>query len=159
MPLWVSAVDFKKAFDTINHDHLWQALRHQQVPPQYIRLLQSLYSQQTATVRTDKQSKQFNIQRGVKHGDPLSSLLFNALLEDIFKTLKQRWSTRKYGIRFGHTAATHLTNLRFADDVLLFATTLPQLTTMLNDPHDLSGLCGLELHPAAKQPNMSQSEA
>jgi len=37
--------------------------------------------------------------------------------------------------------------LRFADDVLLFATTLPQLTTMLNDLHEVAGRCGLELHP------------
>ena len=140
-------MDFKKAFDTIDHDRLWQELEHHQVPPQDTRLLQSLYSQQTATVKTDKLSREFNIQRGVKQGDPLSSLLFNALLEDIFKTLKHRWSTRKYGIRLGHTDTTHLTNLRFADDVLLFATTLPQLTVMLNDLHDVAGSCGLELHP------------
>ena len=40
-----------------------------------------------------------------------------------------------------------LINLRFADDVLLFATTVPQLTTMLNDLHNLAGNYGLELHP------------
>ena len=147
LPLWVSAVDFKKAFDTIDHYHLWQALRNQQVPVPYIRMLQSLYSQQTATVKTDRLSKEFNIERGVKQGDPLSSLLFNALLEDVFKTLKQRWSLKKYGICLGHTTSTHLTNLRFADDVLLFATTLPQLTTMLNDLHDVAGHYGLQLHP------------
>ena len=70
-----------------------------------------------------------------------------ALSEDRFKTLKQRWSTHQYGIRLGHTNATLLTNLRFADDVLLFATTLPQLTRMLNDLHEVAGRCGLELHP------------
>ena len=83
----------------------------------------------------------------MKQGDPLSSLLFNALLEDIFKTLKQRWLPRQHGIRLGHTNITRLTNLRFADDVLLFATTLPQLTKMLNDLHEVAGRCGLELHP------------
>ena len=147
LPLWVSAIDFKKAFDTIDHNQLWQALRNQQLPPQYIHLLQSLYSDQTATVKTDQLSRQFHIQRGVKQGDPLSSLLFNALLEDIFKTLKQRWTSRRHGIRLGHTDVTLLTNLRFADDVLLFATTAPQLTKMLNDLHDVARRCGLELHP------------
>ena len=99
----------------------------------------SLYSNQAATVKTDKLSKHFHIQRGVKQGDPLSSLLFNALLEDIFETLKQRWLPRQHGIRLGHTNITRLTNLRFADDVLLFATTLPQLTKMLNDLHEVAG--------------------
>ena len=143
----MSAIDFKKAFDTISHNKLWQALSRQNVPPQYITLLQALYSDQVATVKTDKISKPFHIQRGVKQGDPLSSLLFNALLEDIFAQLKHRWASRKYGIRLGHTSITTLTNLRFADDVLLFATTLPQLTDMLNDLHNLAGKYGLELHP------------
>ena len=92
-------------------------------------------------------SRHFHIQRGVKQGDPLSSLLFNALLEDVFRVLKRRWTQRQLGVQLGHTNATLLTNLRFADDVLLFATTLPQLTTMLNDLHDIAGRCGLELHP------------
>ena len=42
---------------------------------------------------------------------------------------------------------TTLTNLRFADDVLLFATTLPQVTTMLNSLYEVAGTCGLQLHP------------
>ena len=45
-----------------------------------------------------------------------------------------------------HTHATRLTNLCFADDVLLFARTLPQLTTMLTDLHDVAKTYGLELH-------------
>lgn len=176
--LWMSAVGFKKAFDTSNHNQLWQALRNQQVPPQYIRLLQSVCSNQAATVKTDKLSRQFHIQRGVKQGDPPgvkqgdppSSLLFNAIPEDVFKTLKQRWLACQHGILLGHTNVTRLTNLRFADDVLLFATTLPQLTKMLNDLHGVAGRCGLELHPDktvimsnlseradAKQPEASQS--
>ena len=77
----------------------------------------------------------------------MSSLLFNAVLEDVFTTLKQKWSSHDYGIRLGHTRATNITNLRFADDVLLYATTLPQITTMLNDLHHAAGQCGLELHP------------
>ena len=147
LPLWVSAVDFKKAFDTISHHKLWQALDRQHVPRQYIHLLQALYAGQTAVVKTDTISRHFTIERGVKQGDPLSSLLFNALLEDIFRTLKQQWSSRSYGIQLGHTTSTHLTNLRFADDVLLFATTLPQVTSMLNLLHDVAATYGLELHP------------
>ena len=143
----MAAVDFKKAFDTIDHDHLWQALARQDLPANYIRLLRTLYHDLTAVVKTDKLSKRFAIERGVKQGDPLSSLLFNALLEDIFHKLKLQWSCRSYGIQLGHTHASRLTNLRFADDVLLFAPTLPQLTTMLTDLRDLAKTYGLELHP------------
>ena len=147
LPLWVSAVDFKKAFDTIDHKCLWQALARQNLPSNYIHLLQKLYDDLTAVVKTDKQSRRFSIERGVKQGDPLSSLLFNALLGDIFQQLKIQWCRRSYGIQLGHTHATRLTNLRFADDVLLFARTLPQLTTMLTHLRDLAKTYGLELHP------------
>ena len=42
---------------------------------------------------------------------------------------------------------TRLTNLRFADDVLLVAKTLPQLTSMLEQLAQEAKQCGLELHP------------
>ena len=147
VPLWTAAVDFKKAFDSISHDRLWQTLQRQNIPQQYIRLLRCLYEDQTATVKTDTRSKPFHIERGVKQGDPLSSLLFNAVLEDIFQTLKTQWATRQYGVRLGHTKATCLTNLRFADDVLLVAGTLHQVTTMLADLRKAALPHGLELHP------------
>ena len=127
--------------------HLWEALRTQGIQHGYIDLLRNLCQEQIGQVRTDVLSMEFHIRRGAKQGDPLSSLLFNALLEDIFQTLKLKWSQKSFGIQLGHTGATRLSNLRFADDVLLFATTLPQLTTMLTDLHDVAKTYGLELHP------------
>ena len=32
LPIWVAALDFKKAFDTIDHDKLWASLLSQHVP-------------------------------------------------------------------------------------------------------------------------------
>ena len=145
--LWVAAIDFKKAFDSINHDKLWQALNEQHVPTAYITLLQSLYAQQNATVKTDQHSRRFNIERGVKQGDPLSSLLFNALLEHLFKRLKLHWTTDRFGMQLGYSATTRLTNLRFADDVLLIGRTRAAITRMLTATYDLAREYGLELHP------------
>ena len=92
-----------------------------------------MYTDQTATVQTDRRSRPFNIERGVKQGDPLSSLLFNALLEQIFRELKATWGPRGFGIRLGHDDTARLTNLRFADDVLITAPTLKQTADMLAD--------------------------
>ena len=72
IPLWVAAVDFKKAFDSVTHSAIWRALSEQGVSPSYIQLLNKLYNNQTASVKTDTRSRLFNIERGTKQGDPLS---------------------------------------------------------------------------------------
>ena len=88
--LWTAAVDFQKAFDSVSHDKLWYTLARQDIPQPYIQLIRKLYEDQTGTVKTDRVSRSFNLERGVKQGDPLSSLLFNAVLEQIFKDLKSK---------------------------------------------------------------------
>jgi len=146
-PLWIAALDFKKAFDTVEHSCLWEALRQQQVPNSYVKLLHTLYAQQSATVKTDRVSRPFSIQRGTKQGDPLSSLLFNSLLEHIMSDVKPTWVEKKWGIQLGHGQGSHLTNLRFADDVLLVSTSLHRLKSMLSQLSTKAKTTGLELHP------------
>ena len=113
----------------------------------YVRQLEALYYNQTAAVKTDRQHRAFSTQRGVKQADPLSSLLFNACLEQLAQQLKEKWSTQAYGIQLGFAPETWLTNLRFADDILLISTTLPQLTHMLIDLRREAKQYGLEIHP------------
>lgn len=72
LPLWVVAVDFMKAFDTISHDGLLEALREQSAPGTYIHVLQKLYQNQTGFVQTDKTSVRFGIDSGTKQGDRIS---------------------------------------------------------------------------------------
>jgi len=145
--IWAAALDFRKAFDSISHAKLWEALQVQGVPCSYINLLRKLYDGQSARVRTDRLSKPFGIFRGTKQGDPLSSSLFNALLEFIMKPLKEKWARKRFGVQLGATAATRITNQRFADDVLLVGCTRYQIQEMLKDVQAAALECGLELHP------------
>ena len=93
-----------------------RALREQGVSEPYVALLRRLYSQQTAYVMTDTNSREFNIGRGVKQGDPLSSLLFNCILESCFRRLKNSQAKTKVKLKLDDDGEA-LTNLRFADDV------------------------------------------
>ena len=149
---WVAAIDFKKAFDSISQNYLWQALDEQNVPTAYVSVLRNLYTDQTAQVNTDVLSRKFGIHRGTKQGDPLSSLLFNALLERVMSRTKNKFVEKKYGIQMGFGSAetadeTRLTNLRFADDVLITGRTLQQLSDMLLLLRDEAAVSGLQLHP------------
>ena len=88
LPLWAAALDFKKALGTISHASIWDAMIAQKIPAAYIDVLSRLYEGQHATVRCDAESRRFNIERGTKQGDPISPLLFNAVLEQIMRRVQ-----------------------------------------------------------------------
>ena len=67
--------------------------------------------------------------------------------EEIFKECREKWRKRKYGLRLGYVDRAHLTNLRFADDVILIGTSLTQIRRMLGDITGAARRTGLELHP------------
>ena len=152
IPLWLCAVDFEKAFDTIEHDELWKTLLNQGVPSNYIDLLKKLYCNQEAEVQIEHARRCFNIERGVKQGDPLSSLLFLAVMEDCMAGLKDKWNalnSRRTGKTYGivlDPAEEPLTNLRFADDLLLFAQSFADARKMLNQLTQRAARYGLRVN-------------
>ena len=147
VPLYISTIDFTKAFDSIKHSALWISLRFYGVKLAYVRLLQRLYSQQEGTVLTDKESDVFSIKRGTKQGDPLSSLLFNTVLQCSLEDDLKRWQEKRKGIRLSDATEDCLTNLRFADDVLLFSTSPEKLREMLCEFKISTEAVGLGIHP------------
>ena len=152
VPLMLGLVDFEKAFDTVEHEPLWAALAELEVQTEYIDLLKVLYSRQNATVMAGKESRSLALERGVKQGDPLSSLLFLAVMEVCFRRLKKRWhrlNLRRTGAYYGMVvddALKPLTNLRFADDVVLIATSRSDIAKMIADLRREAATFGLKLH-------------
>ena len=104
------------------------------VDHEYVSLLRNIFRDQKASVQTDEESNIFDVQKGSKQGDPMSSLLFNTVLQYSLKEEIQRWQKRK---GMGKNLSDHdrdcLTNLRFADDVMLFATSKEQIRRMMCD--------------------------
>jgi hypothetical protein len=123
MSLWAATVDFQKAFDTVEHDSIWKAMRDIGIPEAYIRVFSWLYREQFGIVRGAVSSRKFAIQRGTKQGDPMSSNIFNAVLEMAMKDVQDKWRKKGWGIDVGYGRTASLCNLRFADDVLLLANT------------------------------------
>jgi retron-type reverse transcriptase len=119
IPLWVATLDFKKAFDSISHDSIWDAIGVQGVEPIYINALAKLYEDQSAQVFAEELSRNFKIEKGTKQGDLVSPILVNAVRERIMQQPKKEWNAKHYGIQLGHGDGALLNNLRFADDVVL----------------------------------------
>ena len=102
--LWLGLIDFEKAFDTVEHDVLWEVLKDQGLHSDYIDIIKRLYDGQTAYVQAGAASRRFPLLRGVKQGDPVSALLFIAVVEQCFRSLKKRWKNtnrRRSGQYFG----------------------------------------------------------
>ena len=144
--LWLVAVEFKKAFGTIDHNAIWEALHELGFPTGYTAILRRLYQGQTGQVVADANSRTFKIKRGTKQGDPISPTICSAVLEVIMRRLKLDWGAKRYGLRVGFASPSLLQNLRFADDLLLAARTLPQAKHMLEDLVQHTGSAGLQIH-------------
>ena len=70
----------------------------------------------------------FDIRRGVKQGDTLSAMLFNAAIEQAFIAWKTKLSSEGFLLKEN---TCRLTNVRYADDMLLFAKSREELENMM----------------------------
>ena len=119
-------IDFEKAFDSVEHQSVINALRRQRVEEPYVELIKHIYESATSVIMTDKTSESFKIERGVRQGDPMSPKLFNAVLEDIFRRLN--WEDR--GVKINGKRLNHL---RFADDIVTISETAEETEVMLTE--------------------------
>ena len=85
----MASLDLKKAFDRVEHSSLFAALRQQNIDDPSIALLLDIYYGQHGSVQG---IRSFDISRGVRQSDVISSLLFNTVIEHVFQRWKRRLS-------------------------------------------------------------------
>jgi hypothetical protein len=126
-PLYMCFVDFKKAFDSISHERLWITMLEMGYPGHIVNLLARLYRKQKAKVRVaGTLSRGFRVRRGVRQGCVLSPYLFNILAEMV---MRETLDGYEGGIQMG---GRRVTNLRYADDIILLACTEMELQDLVN---------------------------
>ena len=114
MPICLAFIDYEKAFDSVEHCGVIQALSEHNICKGYIETLVHMYNNGTSVIKLDQISNKFPIQKGVRQGDTLSPKLFNAGLEQVFRRLE--WQNK--GITINGEKLNHL---RFADDIVLIS--------------------------------------
>ena len=139
MPLVVGLVDYNKAFDLVEIPDVIEALQEQGVDPVYVNVLKHIYKQAKSFIRLHKDSKPFQVSRGVRQGDTSSPKLFTACLEKVFRKLN--WSRR--GILID---GEYLSHLRFADDIIIFTRNIAELHEMLQELNQASLEVGLSMN-------------
>jgi hypothetical protein len=149
--LWMAALDVEKAFDRVHHTAIFSALIQTTVDVRIVASLQQLYCKMKAYVclGPGADSRQFEVQRGVRQGDPLSSLLFNLVLEQVLAEVSVVWRRRGYGTNVGEDVrGKRLTHIAFADDMTVIARSWTSLRKMLISLKQALALRGLSLHPS-----------
>ena len=141
--LWVVSVDLRKAFDRVEHEPLFSALRAQGLDYGYCALLERLYDKQVGVLSDDRR---FPISRGVRQGDVLSPLLFNSVLESAIQSWKRKLSSDCGVALVPDAEAERMTNIRFADDLLLFAKSMQEAVQMVDLLVEALREYGLELN-------------
>ena len=115
--VFVAFVDFKSAFDTINHNLLWQKLYNSGISAKFIRIFKSLYSNATMKLKSNSYfTKTYEIVEGVLQGESLSPLLFSIFIADMQSYF---YSFGLNGINVDNYISVLL--LFFADDLVILA--------------------------------------
>lgn len=138
-PLHLAFIDYRKAFDSIEHWAIYNSLANSRIDHRYIQLIKQLNEEATATYILHEKSKPVPIKRGVRQGDTLSPKLFTLALEDIFK--KMNWTEKGINVN-----GERLTNLRYADDIVLISQSREELEEMITDLNRESQKVGLTMN-------------
>ncbi|MCV6574647.1 MAG: reverse transcriptase family protein, partial [Cohaesibacter sp.] len=131
VPLWIISLDLSKAFDKIDWNALWTSLGQHGISEHLIWILQCIYYGQTGVVREHNvDSYGFNIRGGVRQGCVLSPRLFSSVLEMALSSWRAKMEAQGLSLGDGFKP---LLDLRFADDILLFCTTLDKACLLLDE--------------------------
>jgi hypothetical protein len=117
-------LDISKAFDTVPHAAIEDALSRKGVPKFMTQLIRDSYRGITMVIRQGTTQVPIELRRGVKQGDPLSPLIFNAILEPLIEELEKEKG-------FAINNECQVSVLAFADDIILLAPGVPEAKRLL----------------------------
>ncbi len=122
-------VDFKKAFDSVHHNKLLQAMQKEGVQGKFFSSIKSMYDSLLSCVRANSEySDFFDCPVGVRQGCVLSPTIFSLFINHLANYITE---TGRHGIQL-LSGLVELFILLFADDVALLATTPYGLQNQLN---------------------------
>lgn len=113
-PLYMTFIDFEKAFDAINREFVWKSLNARGVPEKIVNILRKSYDGASNRVmHGGALSEPFQSISGVKQGCGLSPLLFITALDVIFEASNQQHLGLNWKLN------EKLGDLAYADDIVL----------------------------------------
>ncbi|KAF8784079.1 Retrovirus-related Pol polyprotein type-2 like protein, partial [Argiope bruennichi] len=111
----LAVLDMEKAFDSVSHDAIFDALAAREVSPTLVEYLKFVYANSRTFLCFQGRIMPDPVRptRGVRQGDPLSPLLFLLVFEEVLKSIPVFEGYMLHGRRVNHIA--------YADDLVLVA--------------------------------------
>lgn len=132
-------IDYKQAYDSIDRKVLIETLIQFYVPRKLIRLIQMTLTKNKGKVTIQgEMTDEFEIGRGVRQGDALSTILFNIVLERV---------VRNISINPGGTIFNRMVQIMaYADDVVLISRSIQEMKTSFIQLEEESTKMGLRVN-------------
>ena len=112
----MTAIDFEKAFDSLNWNFLHKSLEFFGFGESFLRWIKTFYKNISSCVINNAFSTpSFDVKRGVRQGDPLSPSLFIIVLELLALSIRNNDQIKGIAVD-----GSEITLVIFADDMTLF---------------------------------------
>lgn len=144
--LFACFVDFRKAFDSVCRRLIWQRLHSLGIRGAMLHALKNLYEKTKFQVRINgRTSEGFVVTvSGVRQGCPISPLLFGVFIEQLHEFLKARCPEVCVLV----VEEEALSDVFYADDVVLLAYNMAELQFLCNVLSEFCGKVGMAVNVA-----------
>lgn len=113
--LYMTFVDYEKAFDSISRDTLWKLMKLYGIPEKFINMVKAFYDgAKVAVINGERTSEWFEVKSGVKQGCVMSGFLFLLVIDWIMSRTVEGGNA---GIKW--RMMRQLEDLDYADDIVL----------------------------------------
>ena len=130
--LYVAFIDFKKAYDRVNHDVLLQRLKTLGINGIFLRNIESMYKHTLYSIKLkNSYLDPISSNLGLKQGCPLSPMLFNLYIDDVMNIFDEQCDPVP-------VLDTFLSHFLYADDLVLLSQSRAGLQRCLDKLHQFS---------------------
>ena len=111
----IISIDAEKASDKIQHPFMIETLQKVGTEGTYLNIIKVIYDKPIANILNGEKLKAFPLKSGIRQGCPLSSLLFNIVLEVLATAIRAEKEIK--GIQIGKE---EVKLSLFANDMILY---------------------------------------